>query len=709
MDDSTNSGLRGDGSRYDHRLMIIDDPTAGDLFARQPPESGEPSLPPPGASAPQPRHFLLRHWRRILLGLFGVFVLLVAWLAITAPLSRSLQPVAPPRITLLSAEGTPIARRGAIIDEPVVIAKLPTHVPQAFLAIEDRRFYRHPGIDPLGIARAAWRNTIAGGVREGGSTITQQLAKVAFLKSDRTAARKLREVMIAFWLEAWLDKDEILARYLSNVYFGDNVYGLRAASLHYFNRQPERLTVPQAAMLAGLLKAPSRLAPTVNLKGARARAEVVIAAMVDAGYLGAGEAEELTPARLDVRPVRDIASGTYFADWVLSDARDRSGAVYAERSVETTLESDLQRMAERAVRNAGLGKAQVALVAMRPDGSVVAMVGGKSYSASSFNRVTQARRQPGSTFKLFVYLAALRAGMTPDSIVKDEPITIGEWSPRNNNGRYRGDISLRSAFANSSNVAAVRLQEAVGRDKVIRAARDLGVTSPLGDDPSLALGTSGMTLLELTAAYAAVAGNAYPVEPRGLPEAERGWFDRLWDRQRSFDEDTVWPALLDLLSAAANDGTGRSAALTARTFGKTGTTQDNRDAIFIGFAGDLVTGVWVGNDDNTPLAGIAGGGLPARIWRDFMSRAIKSEPAGRSAAEEIAPPPVPEEELELEGEGLIFNSEIGGMNVGLELGQDNITISAQPLPGNPPLPRPLDRPLVVPTASPPLPKDQPTE
>ena len=281
---------------------------------------------------------------------------------------------------------------------------------------------------------------------------------------------------------------------------------------------------------------------------------------------------------------------------------------------------------------------------MRPDGSVVAMVGGKDYKKSPFNRATQARRQPGSTFKLFVYLAALRAGLTPDDMVSDAALTVEGWSPKNSNGRYGGELTLREAFARSSNVAAVRLSERVGRENVIRAARDLGVRSKLTEEPSLALGTSGMTLLELTSAYAAVAANSYPVTPRGLPEVRRSWFERFWNNRRRFDSRT-WQQLLDLLSAAANEGTGRAAALRTGTFGKTGTSQDNRDAWFVGFAGELVVGVWVGNDDNSPLPGVAGGGLPARIWRDFMAAALDTEPARRRPMPAEPPEIVPDEVL----------------------------------------------------------------
>ncbi len=634
----------------------------------------DPTLPssPPAPAPLVPRR--RRWWPRLLAAVVALFLLLVAWLAVTAPLSRSLRPIAPPSMTLLADDGTPIARRGAIIDRMVDVKRLPDYVPKAFVAIEDRRFYHHWGVDPRGIARAAWHNLRAGGVVEGGSTITQQLSKVAFLDADRTAARKLREVMIAFWLEAWLTKDQILSRYLSNVYFGDNVYGLRAAARHYFGKPPERLDVAEAAMLAGLMKAPSRLSPSSNLAGARARQALVVAAMQDAGFISARQARRAGPARLHLRPVAALPSGTYFADWAMPAARDRAGAVYAEQKVDTTLDMRLQRAAERAVAHAALGRAQVALVAMRPDGSVVAMVGGRAYADSGFNRATQARRQPGSTFKLFVYLAALRAGMTPDDRIEDAPLTVDGWSPANSDRRYAGAITLRQAFARSSNVAAVRLAEKVGRDKVIRAARDLGVRSPLRPDPSLALGTSGLTLLELTSAYAAVAADAYPVFAHGLPPEERGWLESLWDRPRHFGDDRR-DMLLDLLSATVNQGTGRSAALRTQVFGKTGTTQDNRDAIFIGFAGDVVTGVWVGNDDNSPLNGIAGGGLPARIWREFMASAIGSAPLARAPAKPSAADAEP---------AFSVSADVGNVTLGLHVGADGLSLSADPARQPPP-------------------------
>jgi len=574
-------------------------------------------------------------WRWFVRGTAAGIVLLVVaivWLAFTAPLSQSLKPPTPPSITLTAADGTPIARRGAVIGAPVDAARLPAHVREAFMAIEDRRFYSHWGIDPRGILRAAWANVGSGGVRQGGSTITQQLAKNAFLDSDRTAARKIREVMIAFWLEAWLSKDEILSRYLSNVYFGDNVYGITAASKHYFGRTPDRLNVGQAAMLAGLVKAPSRLAPTVNLKGARAREMVVVAAMADAGFLTAAEARAVQPQRVLPRQAGALPAGTYFADWVLPSAREAAGEVSSEATVRTTLDRRLQRAAEQAIRSAGLRQAQAAIVAMHPDGRVVAMVGGRDYAKSPFNRATQAKRQPGSTFKLFVYLAAMRAGMTPDSTVDDSPVEIAGWKPKNDDNRYLGEITLARAFARSSNVAAARLTQEVGVRNVIKAARDLGITTPIANEATIGLGTSEVTLLELTAAYGAIAEGRYPVTPRGVEKAdEKSWYQQLTGGQRQMPAE-VRANMLRLLGSSIR-GTGREAVLSVDAWGKTGTSQQERDGWFIGFAGDLVVGVWVGNDDSSPNPGLHGGGVPARIWRAFMQSALDIAPVAVAAPE----------------------------------------------------------------------------
>ncbi len=626
-------------------------------------------------------------------------ILAIGWLALTAPLSKSLEPPTAPSITLLASNGTPIARRGATIGKAVDAAALPPHVTNAFIAIEDRRFRHHWGIDPWGITRAMFRNMAAGGLREGGSTITQQLAKNAFLDSDRTAGRKIREAMIALWLEGWLSKDEILSRYLSNVYFGDNAYGLSAAAKHYFSTTPDKLTIAQAAMLAGLVKAPSRLAPTGNLAGARARQSLVVAAMVSNGFLDKGEAANVAPARLRPDKVRDLPDGTYFADWVLPAARDQAGAIVSGARVTTTLDARMQKAAERAVRRAGLRKAQVAIIAMRPDGRIVAMVGGKSYADSPFNRATQARRQAGSAFKLFVYLAALRDGMTPDSMIEDSPVTIGDWSPKNSDGRYLGMITLRQAFARSSNVAAARLTQKVGVKAVIKAARDLGISTPIPNEATIALGTANTSLLELTAAYAAIAAHGYPVRPHGLDAPrDKSWLAALGNGASPIG-DRIEEDMLDLLHASITTGTGRQAALSINGYGKTGTSQDNRDALFMGFAEDLVVGVWVGNDDNSPNPGLSGGGIPARIWRDFMQSALDITPTLRAPVE-VDPDAVDNDndnEISLPDvdPGIKLDGDVSGFGLNLHFGRDgSIEINRKPPPerDDPPPPEPRDRP-----------------
>lgn len=646
----------------------------------------QPGFSPPliHPAPPQPPTKWQRryYWGKRGLGVFFLLLIgIAAWLAVAAPIAKSNLPIVPPRLTLLAADGQPIARNGAIIERRVEVSQLPPHVKQAFLAIEDRRFYRHFGLDPIGLARAFWNNLTGGGT-QGGSTITQQLAKVTYLSSDRTYVRKGKEMLIAFWLELWLTKDQILERYLSNVYFGDNVYGLRAASLHYFFRQPERLTLPQAAMLAGLVQAPSRLAPTQNPAAARKRAKMVLNAMAAAQFLSPERAAATEPASLDVRIKNTLPTGTYFADWAMPAVRLISTRGYSEEKVKTTLDARLQRIARSVVNRAPLGSAQVALVAMRPNGEVVAMIGGRSYDKSRFNRVTQGQRQPGSTFKLIVYLAALRAGMEPTSLIDDVEITSGPYRPKNSGGKYRGQITLREAFAGSSNVAAVRLYQQLGHGAVEKAARDLGITSPIAADPSVALGSSGMSLLELTAAYAAVSANRYPISPHPIALEELGFFEQLWSGEKRFGGD-LHEDLLDLLSAVISKGTGRAAALRIKTYGKTGTSQDSRDALFIGFADDLVVGVWVGNDDNTPLKGISGGGLPASIWADFMGQAIKGAALVKPLAPKKTKNPLPEipldfgnSSIELGNDSVTLKADIGGVDVDVKL--DGKGLSVEP-------------------------------
>ena len=651
----------------------------------EPLEFERPDYPPP-----EPPSKWRTRWKWLSRGMavcLFVFILIVGWLALTAPLSKSLEPIAPPQVTLLASDGTPIARSGAVVDEPVDVSELPDHVVGAFLAIEDRRFYSHWGVDPRGIARAAWSN-LSGRPRQGGSTITQQLAKFTFLTPEQSMTRKAREALIALWIETWLTKEEILERYLSNAYFGDNQYGLRAASLHYFYRQPENLRPEQAAMLAGLLKAPSRLAPTKNYDLAQERMGLVIGAMVEEGYLTNAEAQALGAPKLDVRARNTLPTGTYFADWALPIARKTSEASYSKQVITTTLDARLQALASKVVGRADLGSAQVALVAMRPTGEVVAMVGGKDYAKSPFNRATQAKRQPGSTFKLFVYLAALEAGWEPGDTIANTPIESGSYRPKNAGENYSEAITLEQAFASSSNVAAVRLFQEVGSDRVIATARELGIDSPLPKgDPSLALGTSSMTLLELTSAYAGVAGNTFPAEPHAFPREEAGWLDWLTSGEDSLSSSTH-EEMEQMLRAAINQGTGRAATLPIANYGKTGTTQNYRDALFVGYADDLVVGVWVGNDDNSSLGGVTGGSTPARIWKDFMRGALSLAPAKPTTAPDPQGPVQPLDielgepielddngtELTFDEDGVTVTADIEGLPVEFRLDEDGLTV-----------------------------------
>ena len=559
---------------------------------------------------PKPAGFLHRQ-SRLHPGLFALALLLaliVGWQTWTAPPWKLNDPARAAGVDMLDANGQFFAHRGPRASERIDAAKLPDDVRDAFLAIEDRRFYSHGALDYRGLARAVWTNVRAGGVSQGGSTITQQYVKNAFLTHDRTWMRKLKELFLADWVENWMSKDEILSRYLEHAYFGAQQTGLVAASRFYFDRAPEDLSLGQAAMLAGLVKAPSRLAPTVDRAAARARMRVVLGAMADAGFITEARAHAVRNPRV-VSSGRTRESAGWYADWLYTRLADD-----ATGTIRTTLEPDVQRRAERVVDQARLAGAEIALIALHPDGRVAALVGGSDWQPGAFNRVSQARRQPGSTFKLFDYFAAFRSGARPDDIVFDAPITVGDWRPTNAYAGYRGPLTLREAFAISSNTAALRIARASGYREVVKAAHDLGVTSALPEGaPSLPLGTATLTLEELAGAYAAFALGRYPVTLQGQAGPIK-------PPPHKLDERREWAPMLDLLWEAANLGTGRRAAnLRLPTFGKTGTTQDGRDALFVGFSGDLVTAIWIGRDDNKPIPGASGGHLPARVWSQFMS------------------------------------------------------------------------------------------
>ncbi|MBO9560716.1 MAG: transglycosylase domain-containing protein [Caulobacter sp.] len=590
--------------------------------------------------------FVVRHrlWFGAGIGALLPLAVLLVWLGASLPISRALEPLPNRALILLDDQGRPFARRGAYKEAPVVIKALPKHVPAAFIAIEDRRFYHHLGVDFGGMARALVVNARAGRTVQGGSTITQQLAKNAFLKPERSLRRKGQEAMIALWLELRLSKDEILSRYLSSIYFGDGVYGLGAAARHYFGKPPEQLSIGEAAMLAGMVKAPVDLDPVDHPQAAGARARLVLDAMVETKAITHEQAD--AAGHVTVTTTRaDLPVGGYFADWISPQVKSAfDGPGYGEVRVPTTLDGRLQRIVERVVAAdmKGAAKAkvgQVAVVALRPDGRVVAMLGGTNYRQTPFNRAVQAQRQPGSAFKLFVYLAALRDGATPDNLVIGDPVTIGGWTPANYEGGSGRDLTIRDAFAQSNNIIAARVYQQAGGPAVVQAARDLGIVSPLrADDATLALGTAETSLLELTSAYAAVASGKTPLRPFGTPTGAQAPTGELDPGQRA--------ALLDLLGAVVEEGTGRAARLGQKAYGKTGTTQDYRDALFVGFTGDLVVGVWVGNDDHSPMNHMVGGALPARIWRDVMAAGLKAGLVARDAPPEPRYRPVEPEAVE---------------------------------------------------------------
>lgn len=576
-------------------------------------------------------------WKITVGSVFVAFVLFVSSLLVWAlkdvPWSEIRAGTLKPVVVLETSDGGPLVRQGPYQGPYAQYEAFPPHLIDAVLSIEDRRFMDHFGIDIRGISRALVRNFEAGSVVEGGSTITQQLIKLQYLDSDRTIKRKIQEFVISLWLEWKLGKREILTRYLNSAYLGAGATGMPAAARIYFNKEIGDLDLAESAMLAGLLRAPSQWNPIDNFAGARQRTSVVLDTMVANEKIAAPEAERVKANFARLHPTAPPPrAGSWFADWISPQAGEIAGASPGSTTVRTTLVPRLQQIAERVIKRTldtegkAAGASQAALVVMTPEGAVVAMVGGRDYRQSQFNRAVTAMRQPGSTFKLFVYYAALKAGFTLSDQILDAPIDINGWSPENSGGRYRGWVSLAEAFARSLNAPTVVLAQEVGLDKVIAAARELGINAPLANTPSLALGTSEISLLDLTSAYASVRLGKAPVEPWGIVDFQAAGQSRAFrvgaPTAPAIDLSAYQPDLLRLLQLVVERGTGRGADPGAFAAGKTGTSQNNRDAWFVGFTEPFVAGVWVGNDNDTPMKGVTGGDLPANIWREFMREAM---------------------------------------------------------------------------------------
>ncbi|MDD9915375.1 MAG: PBP1A family penicillin-binding protein, partial [Rhodospirillaceae bacterium] len=573
----------------------------------------------------------------LILSIWGGIVLggVVAWYAYDLPDIDNLEtPTRRASITLTDAAGREISTYGDIYGEPLRLADVPPQLVQAIVATEDRRFFEHSGFDPVALVRAMVANLRAGRVRQGGSTLTQQLAKNIFLKPDRTLRRKVQELLLAFWLEANFSKEQIFTLYINRVYLGSGTYGVDAAARRYFGKSARQVTLHEAAVLAGLLKAPSRYSPLRSRKAAQDRAKIVLGAMAAAKFIDQQTAKRTAARRLRIaRSAAPSGTSRYFTDWALERVTGFVGRPGSDLIVRTTLDPRLQSLAQSRVR-AYLNKygksrrsGQAALVAMSPSWAVRALVGGRDYGQSQYNRASQSLRQPGSAFKIFVYLAGMENGLSPDDRFVDGPLRIGKWRPRNYGGRYEGTVTLREAMAKSINTVAVQVSERVGRDRVIETARRLGITSRLKSHPSLALGASEVSLVELTAAYGVIANGGIAVWPHAIIEIRNRAGKTLYRRTDGAATQVVDPDAVartnDLLRSVVGWGTGKAANPGRPAAGKTGTSQEFRDAWFVGYTGELVTGIWMGNDNSSPMKRVTGGGFPARLWADFTRNALK--------------------------------------------------------------------------------------
>jgi penicillin-binding protein 1A len=555
-----------------------------------------------------------------------------------------------PGLTLLAADGSIIARSGDLYGETLSVAQLPPNLVHAVVAIEDHRFYHHFGVDPVGLIRAFITDYRSGHMVQGGSTLTQQLAKNMFLTPQRTFKRKLQEALLALQLERYYTKDQILTGYLNRVYLGAGAFGVDAAAETYFGKHATELTLVESAIIAGLLKAPTRYSPATDMDAAMARAQLVLEAMHREGYITDAQLVDALAAGPPQLHHPSITPGMhYVADWVTSQITGFVGPIDRDLTVWTSIDPKLQALAEAKIADSLDGPAvklkasQAALVAMTPEGAVKAMVGGRNYEDSQFNRATQAERQPGSAFKPFVYLAALENGLRPDSLVDDSPIRIGGWSPENFEPGFKGMIPAREALADSVNTAAVRVLDFAGIDHTRTLARRLGISEAIPHDLSIALGTCDVNLLELTGAYAAFANGGSVVLPHTVDKVTDGTGKIVYQRKGGGPGEGALPWKVAELDSMMEDviayGTGKAAKLDRPAAGKTGTSQDYRNAWFIGFTADLVTGVWFGNDDNSSMKKVTGGMLPAHTWHDFMMAAEADKPVRDLPPLARLPPP----------------------------------------------------------------------
>ncbi|WP_271299813.1 transglycosylase domain-containing protein [Sphingomonas sp. CV7422] len=565
-------------------------------------------------------------------------------------------------IRVHAADGTVIVSMGPSYGEWLPYDSIPRVMREATVAVEDRRFYSHPGVDPIGMVRSLRVNLERGRRVQGASTITQQLARNVFLNNQKKFGRKFREAILALALERKFSKEQVLELYLNKVYYGGGAYGIDAASRKFFGHGANTLNLAEAAVIAGLVKAPSNYSPTADAQAAVGRAGVVLDAMVRADAITPEQAREADPEALRLAPEPKQNSARYFTDWALPQLDTLIDETQAPLDVWTTLDLGMQRAADAAIRANAPDGAQGALVSLDRDGAVKAMVGGKDYVSSIYNRATQAQRQPGSAFKLFVYLAALEAGHKPEDQVVDEPVTIDGWSPRNDSRRNSGPVTLRTAFAFSLNTIAAKLGQEVGFTTVADMARRFGITTPINTHPSMVLGTSDVRLIDMTRAFASVAAKGVAVTPYGITRVTANGqtiYTHEVDRSHVLVAPYVAAEMTDLLQTAVNTGTGRAAQIGRPVAGKTGTTTSSKDGWFLGFSSGLTTGVWMGRDDARPIAGLHGGTAPARAFAAFMKPATANRPIEQFETQVT----LPEWQLEPDEESYYGQPDNGGAMV----------------------------------------------
>lgn len=576
-------------------------------------------------------------------------------------------------IRVRAADGTVIQSLGPSFGRWLTINQLPSQMKDAMVAVEDRRYYMHPGVDPIGITRSFYVRAIEGRWTQGGSTITQQLARNIYLNSNKEFGRKIREIILALAMETKFSKDQILELYLNKVYFGGGAYGVDAASRKFFDHGAENLSLAEASIIAGLVKAPSRYSPTADAQAALDRATVVVRVMQDAGMITADEAASVKPAEVKMAAEQPQDSVRYFTDWALPQLDGLIDETEKPIDVWTTLDLKMQRAATAAIAANAPRGAQGALVSIDRDGAVKAMVGGTDYVSSNYNRAVTAVRQPGSAWKLFVYLSALEAGFRPEDMVEDKPVEIEGWQPKNSGGNYAGEISLRTAFAYSKNTVAAQIGQEVGTSSIANMARRFGITTPINTLPSMVLGTSEARVIDMTQAFAAVAAKGRSVTPYGISKVTTIEGEVLYtarpSRSVTLVDQWVAEAMTDLMQTAVATGTGRAANIGRPVAGKTGTTSSNKDGWFLGFSSGLTTGVWMGRDDARAVGGLEGGRAPAQAWAAFMRVAVSGRPVENFATditfperlegeepllgEEELPPLLDENGMPIEGEPAI--------------------------------------------------------